>query len=389
LLDARREMAKGDKPLDWAAGEALAYASLVASGTRVRISGQDSRRGTFTHRHAVVIDTNTGRPYYPLQHLDPKQAPFEVYDSSLSEMAVMGFEFGYAMDDPTSLVLWEAQFGDFANGAQVVIDQFLTSTESKWNRSNGLVLLLPHGYEGQGPEHSSGRLERFLQLSAEDNIQVVYPTTPAQFFHLLRRQVKRTFRKPLVVMTPKSLLRLPAAVSPVEDFTTGSFREVIDDTLPDPNAVTRVVVCSGKVYYDLIAHREKLGTKAVAVVRLEQLYPWPEEQLHAVLSRYRRATEWVWAQEESQNMGGWFFVEPRVRAMGFPFEYVGRDASASPATGSHHAHEVEQRELVEAAFGPAVPHLVALSKQAVNPKDGRNGSHATQAAAKKTDASAG
>ncbi|QDU22990.1 2-oxoglutarate dehydrogenase E1 component [Urbifossiella limnaea] len=377
ILEKRRDNIKSRKPVDWGTAESLAFGSLVLEGTAVRLSGQDSRRGTFTHRHAVVIDSTTGAPHYPLANLDPKQAPFEVFDSSLSEMAVMGFEFGYAMDDPGSLVMWEAQFGDFANGAQVVIDQFLTSCESKWNRSNGLVLLLPHGYEGQGPEHSSARLERFLLMCAEDNIQVAYPTTPAQIFHLLRRQVKRSFRKPLIVMTPKSLLRLPAAVSPVEDFAAGGFREVIDDTLPDPAAVTRVVVCSGKVYYDLMVQREKLGTKAVAVVRLEQFYPWPEEQLHAVLSRYRRATEWVWAQEESQNMGGWFFVEPRVRAMGFPFEYVGRDASASPATGSHHAHEVEQRELVEAAFGGAVPHLVALSKPAAN---GKNGSHAPQKA---------
>ncbi|MFO0797735.1 MAG: 2-oxoglutarate dehydrogenase E1 component [Gemmataceae bacterium] len=379
ILEKRRDNVKGRKPVDWGTAESLAFGSLVLEGTPVRLSGQDSRRGTFTHRHAVVIDANTGSPHYPLANLDPKQAPFEVFDSSLSEMAVMGFEFGYAMDDPGSLVMWEAQFGDFANGAQVVIDQFLTSCESKWNRSNGLVLLLPHGYEGQGPEHSSARLERFLLMCAEDNIQVAYPTTPAQIFHLLRRQVKRSFRKPLVVMTPKSLLRLPAAVSPTEDFTAGGFREVIDDTLPDPAVVTRVVVCSGKVYYDLMVQREKLGTKAVAVVRLEQFYPWPEEQLHVVLSRYRRATEWVWAQEESQNMGGWFFVEPRVRAMGFPFEYVGRDASASPATGSHHAHEVEQRELVEAAFGGAVPHLVALSKPAAN---GKNGSHAPREAMK-------
>ncbi len=390
ILAKRRDAIKGRKPVDWGTGESLAFGSLVLEGTPVRLSGQDSRRGTFTHRHAVVIDTNTGKPYYPLANLSPDQASFEVFDSSLSEAAVMGFEFGYAMDDPDSLVMWEAQFGDFANGAQVVIDQFLTSCESKWSRSNGLVLLLPHGYEGQGPEHSSARLERFLQMCAEDNVQVAYPTNPAQVFHLLRRQVKRTFRKPLIVMTPKSLLRLPAAVSPVEDFAAGGFREVIDDTLPDPTAVTRVVVCSGKVYYDLIAHREKLGTKAVAVVRLEQFYPWPEEQFHAVLSRYRRATEWVWAQEESQNMGGWFFVEPRVRAMGFPFEYVGRDASASPATGSHHAHEVEQRELVEAAFGPAVPYLVALSKLAANARNGTNGSRvATAPAARKTDATAG
>jgi 2-oxoglutarate dehydrogenase E1 component len=390
ILERRRDNVKGRRPVDWGTAESLAYGSLVLEGTPVRISGQDSRRGTFTHRHAVVIDFHTGQPHFPLASLAPGQAPFEVYDSSLSEMAVMGFEFGYALDDPASLVVWEAQFGDFANGAQVVIDQFVFSCESKWNRSNGLVLLLPHAYEGQGPEHSSARLERYLQMCAEDNVQVCYPTTPAQMFHLLRRQVRRNFRKPLVVMTPKSLLRLPAATSPVGEFTAGHFREVIDDPAADPNLVTRVLVCSGKVYYDLAAKKEKLGTKAVALVRLEQFYPWPEAQLRAVFNRYRRTREWVWVQEESQNMGGWAFAEPRLRAMNFPFEYVGRDASASPATGSHHAHEVEQHELVEAAFGPDVPHLVALSKSAVNARHQANGTaHATKEAAKKTDAAAG
>jgi 2-oxoglutarate dehydrogenase E1 component len=344
--------------VDWGTGEALAFGSLVLEGTPVRLSGQDSRRGTFTQRHAVVVEYHTGADHYPLAGLDPNQAKFDVYDSSLSEAAVMGFEFGYSLDAPESLVMWEAQFGDFANGAQVIIDQFLTSCESKWTRSSGLVLLLPHAYEGQGPEHSSARLERFLQMCAEDNIQVAYPTTPSQYFHLLRRQVRRSFRKPLVVMTPKSLLRLPAAVSPVSEFATGTcFREVLDDKI-NPDNVTRVLVCSGKVYYDLAKKRDELGTQAVAVVRLEQLYPWPEAQLDAVLGRYRRAREWVWVQEESQNMGGWSFAEPRLRAMNFPFEYVGRDASASPSTGSHHVHEIEQRLLVEGAFAPKVSGAV-------------------------------
>ncbi len=351
-LVGRSENIKKRLTVDWGTGEAIAFGSLVLEGTPVRLSGQDSRRGTFTQRHAVVVDYETGADYYPLGNLDPNQAPFDVIDSSLSEAAVMGFEFGYSLDAPDTLVMWEAQFGDFANGAQVIIDQFLTSCESKWNRSSGLVLLLPHAYEGQGPEHSSARLERFLQMCAEDNIQVAYPTTPAQYFHLLRRQVRRKFRKPLVVMTPKSLLRLPAAVSPVSEFTTGnSFHEVLDDK-SNPDQVTRVLVCSGKVYYDLAKKREELGTQAVALVRLEQLYPWPEAQLAAVLGRYRRAREWVWVQEESQNMGGWTFAEPRLRAMNFPFEYVGRDASASPATGSHHVHEKEQKLLVEGAFAP-------------------------------------
>jgi 2-oxoglutarate dehydrogenase E1 component len=351
-LLGRSEAVKRRATVDWGTGEALAFGSLVLEGTPVRLSGQDSRRGTFTQRHSVVVDYETGTDYYPLQNLSPDQATFDVYDSSLSEAAVMGFEFGYSLDSPESLVMWEAQFGDFANGAQVIIDQFIASAESKWTRSSGLVLLLPHAYEGQGPEHSSARLERFLQMCAEDNIQVAYPTTPAQYFHLLRRQVRRNFRKPLVVMTPKSLLRLPAAVSPVSEFTTGHhFREVLDDH-SNPDLVTRVLVCSGKVYYDLAKRREELGTQAVAVVRLEQFYPWPEKQLAAVLGRYRRAREWVWVQEESQNMGGWTFVEPRLRAMNFPFEYVGRDASASPATGSHHVHEKEQKLLADGAFAP-------------------------------------
>jgi len=352
ILAKRRENIRGRKLVDWGTGEALAYGSLVLEGTPVRLSGQDTRRGTFTHRHAVVIDYNTGEPYFPLNHLDPRQAPFEAYDSSLSEIAVLGFEFGYSLDDPASLVVWEAQFGDFANGAQVVIDQFLTTCESKWNRSSGLVLLLPHAYEGQGPEHSSARLERFLQMCAEDNIQVVNPTTPAQMFHLLRRQMRRSFRKPLVVMTPKSLLRLPAASSPVSDFTAGCFREVIADPF-EPSAVDRVLLCSGKVYYDLLAKQKTLGGNT-ALLRLEQFYPWPEEQVKSVLQRYRRCKNWLWVQEEPRNMGGWRFVELRLKTMDFPFEYVGREESASPATGSHRIHEAEQRRLVDTAFGEKV-----------------------------------
>jgi len=390
ILEARRDNIRLRRFLDWATGEALAFGSLVLEGTPVRLSGQDSRRGTFTQRHAVVIDYHTAAEYYPLAHLDPGQAPFDVYDSALSEAAVMGFEFGYSLDDPYSLVMWEAQFGDFANGAQVIIDQFLTACESKWNRSSGLVLLLPHGYEGQGPEHSSARLERFLQMCAEDNIQVVYPTTPAQYFHLLRRQVRRPFRKPLVVMTPKSLLRYTdkkpmehQAASPVSEFTTGYFREVLDDgrAAANPKAVTRVLLCSGKVYYDLVARRDESHADSVAVVRLEQFYPWPREQLAAVLGRYRRCREWIWVQEESQNMGGWTFVEPRLRAMNFPFEYVGRDASASPATGSYHVHEREQRLVIDGAFaatppGPIGPGYVGWVEAAPNPNEA-NGTAAT------------
>lgn len=388
-LLTRSENIKKRLSVDWGTGEALAIGSLVLDGIAVRLSGQDSRRGTFTQRHATVFDYETGADYYPLCHLDPNQAQFDVIDSSLSEAAVMGFEFGYSMDDPQSLVMWEAQFGDFANGAQVIIDQFLTSCESKWNRSSGLVLLLPHAYEGQGPEHSSARLERFLQMCAEDNIQVAYPTTPSQYFHLLRRQVMRKFRKPLIVMTPKSLLRLPAATSPVPEFATGnSFREVLDDKTTNPDAVTRVLVCSGKVYYDLAKKREELGTNAVAILRLEQLYPWPEAQLAAALGRYRRAREWVWVQEESQNMGGWTFAEPRLRAMNFPFEYVGRDASASPATGSHHVHEKEQKLLVEGAFAPTPSGPVGPGRFGwVNaPEANGNGSHESKTAVTKAKA---
>ena len=384
ILEARRDNIKARKHVDWGTAEALAFGSLVLEGTAVRLSGQDSRRGTFTQRHSVVVDFNTGTDYYPLSNLDPKQASFDVFDSSLSEAAVLGFEFGYAMDDPDSLVMWEAQFGDFVNGAQVIIDQFVTSCESKWNRSNGLVMLLPHAYEGQGPEHSSARLERFLQMCAEDNIQVVYPTTPAQYFHMLRRQVRRSFRKPLVVMTPKSLLRFTEkkplelqAASPISEFTTGSFREVLDDHKANPDAVTRVLLCSGKVYYDLATRRDELQSPTVAIIRMEQFYPWPGEQLAGVLSKYPKCHEWVWVQEESQNMGGWSFVEPRLRAMNFPFEYVGRDASASPSTGSHHVHEREQKLLVDGAFaakpsGPIGPGYVGWVEPATNSTNGEH-----------------
>lgn len=355
LMQTRQEAIRQRKTIDWATAETLAFGTLLLEGTPVRLSGQDSRRGTFSQRHSVLVDYQTGVEYYPLAHLAENQAAFEVYDSSLSEAAILGFEYGYSLDDPYVLVCWEAQFGDFANGAQVIIDQFIVSGESKWNRSSGLVLLLPHGYEGQGPEHSSARLERFLQMCAEDNIQVCYPTTPAQYFHLLRRQVKRNFRKPLVVMTPKSLLRLPAAQSPVADLEAGHFREVLDDQHANPEVVTRVLLCSGKIYYDLLRRREELQTVAVALVRLEQLYPWPLEQLSEVLGRYRRCREWLWVQEEPQNMGAWSFVEPRLRAMGFPLEYVGRDAGASPATGSYHVHQREQQLIVEGAFATTPP----------------------------------
>ncbi len=327
----------------------------------VRLSGQDSRRGTFSQRHSVIYDARSGEPFSPLSALRPNQAPFHAYDSLLSEAAVLGFEFGYALDAPNTLVLWEAQFGDFSNGAQVIIDQFIAASESKWQRSSGVVLLLPHGYEGQGPEHSSARLERFLQLCADDNLQVCYPSTPSQYFHLLRRQMKRDFRKPLVVMTPKSLLRHKEAVSPVDELVKGRFQEILDDSAADPGDVRRVVLCSGKIYYDLLERRRREEAGDVALVRVEQFYPLQEEMLTRTLKRYRKAKEWVWAQEESFNMGGWSFLEPRLRALGYPVEYVGRDASASPATGSKTIHDREQEELVLTAIRGSIPHLVRAS----------------------------
>ncbi|CAN5661912.1 2-oxoglutarate dehydrogenase E1 component [soil metagenome] len=360
ILNTRIQAMRDLGQIDWAFAETLAFATLLDQGTRVRLSGQDSRRGTFSQRHVVWVDGKTGERYVPLNHIAPgEQAEFCVYDSMLSEAAVLGFDYGYSLDAPDMLICWEAQFGDFVNGAQVIIDQFIVSAESKWGRASGLVMLLPHGYEGQGPEHSSARLERFLQLCAEDNIQVINASTPAQYFHVLRRQMRRNFRKPMVIMTPKSLLRNRQASSPVEDLVSGRFQEVIDDPAK-PDRVRRVVLCSGKVYYDLLARRDEAGKRdEVALVRLEQLYPWPAEALKTALSRYASAREWVWAQEESQNIGPWSFVAPRLAELtGHHFDYVGRDASASPATGSHVVHEREQKELVEAAIGAPVPHLV-------------------------------
>jgi 2-oxoglutarate dehydrogenase E1 component len=354
----RQTLVSERKPIDWAFAETLAFGTLLVEGIPVRLSGQDSRRGTFSQRHSVVFDARTNAPYVPLNHIRPGQAELQAYDSMLSEFAVLGFEFGYALDDPKTLVLWEAQFGDFANGGQVIIDQFLVCSESKWQLACGLVLLLPHGYEGQGPEHSSARLERFLQLCGEDNIQVCNLTTPAQYFHALRRQMKRDFRKPLILMTPKSLLRHKEAVSPINDFTDGQFHEILDDPAADPDRIRRVVLCSGKVYYDLNQFRTEKELGDVAVVRVEQFYPLAEDALKQILGRYRRAKEWVWAQEEPWNMGGWTFIEPRLRTLGYNMQYVGRDASASPATGSHRVHDHEQHELVAVALAGSVPHQV-------------------------------
>jgi 2-oxoglutarate decarboxylase len=357
-LARRAKMGEGEVPMDWAFAEAIAFGSIVTEeGKRVRLSGQDSGRGTFSQRHAVMYDTQTGQSWTPLSELrseENEHAIFEVFDSSLSEQGVMGFEYGYSVIAQDSLVLWEAQFGDFANGAQVIIDQYIAASEDKWQQKSRLTQLLPHGYEGQGPEHSSARLERYLQLCAENNLQVCYPTTPAQYFHLLRRQVKQEIIRPLVVMTPKSLLRLPAATSTVEELTTGGFQPVIDDTeVRERERVRRIILCSGKVHYDLNTARRKSGDERVCILRLEQFYPFPEKRLREIFSSYPNATQLVWAQEEPKNMGGWTFVEPRLMNMlprcDRPF-YVGRAASASPATGSYTIHELEQRRLVDQAL---------------------------------------
>ena len=356
FLAARRDMASGARPLDWAAAEAVAFASLVSSGTGVRLSGQDCQRGTFSHRHAVLHDHKTGETYTPLMNLSEQQATVEILNSPLSEAGVLGFDYGYSLDFPDGLVIWEAQFGDFSNAAQVVIDQFLTSAEDKWNRLSGIVLLLPHGFEGQGPEHSSARLERWLSLAAEDNIQIIYPTTPAQYFYALRRQVMRPFRKPLVVMTPKSMLRNPAVVSDRDELVDGMFRRVLADVElgPEQSATTdRILLCSGKIYYELEERRRELEQQNVAIVRLEQLYPMPVEPLSQALSAYPDGTPVVWVQEEPRNMGAWPYLRlnwgERILDR-FPLSGVYREESASPATGSLRSHQIEQEEIISAAF---------------------------------------
>jgi 2-oxoglutarate dehydrogenase E1 component len=387
VLQARYADVHERKSVNWGLAELLAFGALLLEGTPIRLSGQDSRRGTFSQRHTVFYDQRDERVYIPLQHLAPKQPTFCAYDSLLSEAAVLGFDFGYSLDSPNSLVMWEAQFGDFANGAQVIIDQYLASSKSKWQRDSGLVLLLPHGYDGQGPEHSSARLERFLQLCAENNLQVCYPSSPAQYFHLLRRQVRSAYRRPLIVMTPKSMLRNKAVVSGIDQFTEGTyFQEVLDDQAGDRTRAERIILCSGKIYYDLIEQRAK-ETKSVIILRLEQFYPFPGELLQRIMNKYPRArADVVWTQEESHNMGGWFFVEPRLRAMGFDVKYVGRDDSASPATGSLEIHKREQREVVQAAFHAKESHLVcsynAGNYFGATTEAGKNGSTGDGKAAK-------
>ena len=350
FLDARAAAHQAGGPIDWGFAEALAFGTLCVEGVPIRLSGQDCERGTFSHRHAVLHDMENGRTYAPLKNLDPKQARFCVYNSHLSEVAVLGFDYGYSLDFPDMLCMWEAQFGDFANGAQVVIDQFLAAGESKWQRTSGLVLLLPHGYEGQGPEHSSARLERFLQLCAEDNFQVANITTPANFFHALRRQVKRDVKKPLIVMAPKSLLRNPVATSSLEELTTGSFQEII----PDPTAskqTERIILCSGKVYYDLVAHRDKIQAGHTAIIRLEQLYPLHRVQLDKLADSFRRDARLIWCQEEPQNMGAWTFIAPPLEEIfGRKPIYAGRDSAASPAVGLLALHRLQLASFLKKAF---------------------------------------
>jgi 2-oxoglutarate dehydrogenase E1 component len=361
LLESRAEAVQKDQPIDWGTGEALAIGSLLLEGTTVRLAGQDAERGTFVHRHGVLHDVETGDRFAPLAQLATGNAALILVNSPLSEAAALGFEYGYSCVDPTRLVIWEAQFGDFANGAQIIIDQFISSAEQKWGRSSGLVLLLPHGYDGQGPEHSSARLERFLQLCAEDNLQVCNLTTPAQIFHALRRQIHRSVRKPLVVMSPKSLLRHAKAVSTVADFAQGQFQTLIDDSTRargklNPAGVRRVLLCSGKVYYTLSEAREIHAFDDVAIVRLEQIHPFPFDAARALLAEYE-TRDFVWVQEEPWNMGAWSFVQERMRQVlpkGARLRYVGRPESASPATGSYRAHEQQEAAFVEWAFAPGV-----------------------------------
>ncbi len=335
ILDERAAMARGEKLLDWASAESLAFATLATEGHRVRLSGQDCTRGTFSQRHALLHDYEDGHRYMPLQHLEKNQAPIEIYNSPLSEIGVLGFEYGFSLDCPDGLVLWEAQFGDFVNVAQVIIDQFIASAEAKWRRLSGLVMLLPHGFEGQGPEHSSARLERFLQLGADHNMQIVHPTTPAQYFHLLRRQVLKRWRKPLIVMAPKSMLRVP--LSSLGDLATGRFQRVIPDSNPRRANVEGVLMCSGKIYYELEKEREQLGRHDVAIVRMEQIYPLPLHELKEALAPYPDGTPVYWVQESPENMGIWRFLLARYGADLFdrlPFSGIYRRCASSPATGS-------------------------------------------------------
>jgi 2-oxoglutarate dehydrogenase E1 component len=378
IMQAREKMVNGDLALDWGCAENLAYASLVQEGYPIRLTGQDSGRGTFFHRHAVLHDQASGRSYVPLQHLATNQPKFTVTDSVLSEEAVMGFEYGFSTTEPRCLTIWEGQFGDFCNGAQVIIDQFISSGEAKWGRVSGITLFLPHGYEGQGPEHSSARLERFLQLCAEFNMQVCVPSTPAQMFHLLRRQMLRALRKPLIIMTPKSLLRHPLSVSRLEELSSSGFQTVIDE-IDDvrPSAVTRIVLCSGKVYFDLLKSRRESKVETVAIVRVEQLYPFPSEEYEAILQKYSNAREIVWCQEEPQNQGSWYQIRHRLQAKldeTYELLYAGRAGAAAPATGIAALHEQQQKNLVTAALQGVPPEETSRQTIRVPAAQTRTGS---------------
>ena len=346
-------MGSAARPLDWAMGEYLAFGSLLWEGVHVRLSGQDSQRGTFTQRHAVWVDQHTGEKYFPLAHLKENQGVFTVLNSTLSELGALGFEWGYSLAYPSALILWEAQFGDFANGAQIIFDQYLAVSAQKWQRYSGLVVLLPHGYEGQGAEHSSARIERFLQLAAESNFQVVYPSTPAQYFHLLRRQVKMNVRIPLVVFTPKGLLRHPDCVSKLDELSSGRFQEIIDDPQENKKA-TKLMLCTGRIYYDLVQERLKRKIENVAIVRIEQLYPLHPDVLMQVLEGYKKVKEYYWIQEEPSNMGAYAYIYPilhKLLSKKGSLQYVGRNRSAATATGSHTLHEKEHEQLMNMAFG--------------------------------------
>jgi 2-oxoglutarate dehydrogenase E1 component len=343
-----RKMMISDNKLDWAMGELLAYGTLVDEGHPVRLTGQDTERGTFAHRHAAFVVEGTDEKYFPLKHVNEKQAPFHAYNSLLSEYAAMGFEYGYSLAQPNGLTIWEAQFGDFHNVAQVIVDQYITSAFEKWGLMNGLVLFLPHGYEGQGPEHSSGRIERFLQQAANHNIQVVVPTTPANMFHLLRRQVKMKTRVPLIVFTPKSLLRHPQVFSKIEELAEGSFNEVIDDPVAEPDLVEKVVFTTGRLYYDLAKTKVEKGISNVAVVRLEQIYPIPHKQIDEILKKYKKASELIWAQDEPGNMGAWPFIERKLKDLNLT--PVTRKESGSPAVGLMEIHKQSLAKLLETVF---------------------------------------
>jgi 2-oxoglutarate dehydrogenase E1 component len=347
LLEERTKMAQNGQ-VDWAMGELLAYASLITEGHSVRITGQDSVRGTFSHRHAAVIIEDTDLQYFPLKNLEPDQVRFDIYNSLLSEYGVMGFEYGYALSTPQSLTIWEAQFGDFANVAQVVIDQYIGSAEEKWGLMNGLVLLLPHGFEGQGPEHSSARIERFLSIAAKGNMQIINPTNPANLFHVLRQQLKRNFRVPLIIFTPKSLLRHPKCISSLTDLEKGSFNEVIDDDNVDIEEVRRTVFCSGKIYYDLLAKKEEFEARDVAIIRIEQLHPFPHKKVEQMVKKYKNNLLNLWVQEEPENMGPWYYIQNQMNK--YRILPVTRQASGSPAVGLFKIHEMQQKEIVNKVF---------------------------------------